>query len=87
MLGFELVRSSMLNAKSVDVVWDVALHDRDKCAFVRDNTGNLVELVERPRGLKPAGSGSHFPRVEPQRSQKDTGPAFAGPVVTPIRRS
>ena len=37
-----------LKAKGVDLVWDVVVHDGDKCAFVRDNTGNLVEFVERP---------------------------------------
>jgi methylmalonyl-CoA/ethylmalonyl-CoA epimerase len=37
-----------LKAKNVDVVWDIAVHDGDRCAFVRDNTGNLVEFVERP---------------------------------------
>jgi methylmalonyl-CoA/ethylmalonyl-CoA epimerase len=36
-----------LKAKGVDVVWDVVVHDGDRCAFVRDNTGNLVEFVER----------------------------------------
>jgi methylmalonyl-CoA/ethylmalonyl-CoA epimerase len=36
-----------LKAKGVDLVWDVVVHDGDKCAFVRDNTGNLVEFVER----------------------------------------
>jgi len=36
-----------LKAKDVDVAWDVAVHDNTRCAFVRDNTGNLVELVER----------------------------------------
>ena len=36
-----------LKAKGVDVVWDVVLHDDTLCAFVRDNSGNLVEFVER----------------------------------------
>ena len=36
-----------LKAGGVDVVWDVVVHDGDKCAFVRDNSGNLVEFVER----------------------------------------
>jgi methylmalonyl-CoA/ethylmalonyl-CoA epimerase len=36
-----------LKTKGVDVVWDVAVHDGTRCAFVRDNTGNLVEFVER----------------------------------------
>jgi len=29
-------------------VWDIAVHDGSPCAFVRDNSGNLVEFVERP---------------------------------------
>lgn len=36
-----------LKSKGVDVVWDVVTHDDTLCAFIRDNTGNLVELVER----------------------------------------
>lgn len=36
-----------LKAKGVEVVWDVVVHDGTPCAFVRDNSGNLVELVER----------------------------------------
>ena len=36
-----------LREKGVDVVWDIRVHDGDTCAFVRDNTGNLVEFVER----------------------------------------
>jgi methylmalonyl-CoA/ethylmalonyl-CoA epimerase len=36
-----------LKAKGVDVVWDTRVHDGDACAFVRDNSGNLVEFVER----------------------------------------
>jgi len=36
-----------LKAKGVDVAWDIAVHDGTRCAFVRDNTGNLVEFVER----------------------------------------
>ena len=36
-----------LKEKGVDVVWDVVLHDNTLCAFVRDNSGNLVEFVER----------------------------------------
>jgi hypothetical protein len=39
-----------LKVKGVDLVWDVAVHDGTPCAFVRDNTGNLVEFVERPAG-------------------------------------
>jgi methylmalonyl-CoA/ethylmalonyl-CoA epimerase len=38
---------SELKAKGVDVAWDIVVHDGDTCAFVRDNTGNLVEFVER----------------------------------------
>ncbi|MCL5734793.1 MAG: VOC family protein [Actinobacteria bacterium] len=37
-----------LKQKGVDVVWDTRVHDGVTCAFVRDNTGNLVEFVERP---------------------------------------
>jgi hypothetical protein len=37
-----------LKDKGVDVVWDIVLHDCTWCAFVRDNSGNLVEFVERP---------------------------------------
>jgi len=36
-----------LKAKDADVAWDITVHDGDRCAFVRDNTGNLVEFVER----------------------------------------
>jgi catechol 2,3-dioxygenase-like lactoylglutathione lyase family enzyme len=36
-----------LKAKDVDVVWDAVVHDNTLCAFVRDNSGNLVEFVER----------------------------------------
>lgn len=36
-----------LKAKGADVVWDVVVHDDSPCAFVRDNTGNLVEFIER----------------------------------------
>jgi catechol 2,3-dioxygenase-like lactoylglutathione lyase family enzyme len=39
---------SGLKAKGVDVVWDIMVHDGDRCAFVLDNSGNLVEFVERP---------------------------------------
>lgn len=39
-----------LKAKGADVVWDISVHDGDKCAFVRDNSGNLVEFVERKTG-------------------------------------
>jgi methylmalonyl-CoA/ethylmalonyl-CoA epimerase len=35
-----------LRALGVDVVWDVRVHEDVKVIFVRDNTGNLVELVE-----------------------------------------
>ena len=36
-----------LKAKGVDVVWDVVEHDGTWCAFVRDDSGNIVEFVER----------------------------------------
>ena len=38
-----------LKAKGVDVVWDIVEHDGTLCAFVRDNSGNMVEFVERSR--------------------------------------
>jgi len=36
-----------LKEKGVDVVWDARVHDGVLCAFVRDDSGNLVEFVER----------------------------------------
>jgi methylmalonyl-CoA/ethylmalonyl-CoA epimerase len=36
-----------------DIVWDVRVHEDVKVLFLRDNTGNLVELVEP---LAPADS-------------------------------
>ena len=36
-----------LKARSADVVWDMVVHDDTLCAFVRDNSGNVVEFVER----------------------------------------
>jgi methylmalonyl-CoA/ethylmalonyl-CoA epimerase len=35
-----------LRALGVDIVWNVRVHEDVKVLFVRDNTGNLVELVE-----------------------------------------
>jgi len=35
-----------LRARGVDIVWDVQEHGGMKAAFVRDNSGNLVELME-----------------------------------------
>jgi methylmalonyl-CoA/ethylmalonyl-CoA epimerase len=40
------VHAERLRALCVDVVWDVRVHEDVKVLFVRDNTGNLVELVE-----------------------------------------
>jgi len=37
-----------LRARGVDIVWDVQEHGGMKAAFVRDNSGNLVELMEGP---------------------------------------
>ncbi len=37
-----------LKSRGVEVAWDVVVHDGFTVAFVRDNSGNLVELVERP---------------------------------------
>lgn len=36
-----------LKARGVDVVWDIVEHDGSLCAFVRDNSGNIVEFVQR----------------------------------------
>lgn len=44
-----------LRAKGVDVVWDTRVHDGVACAFVRDNSGNLVEFVEWELPLPPTG--------------------------------
>ncbi|MCJ7795191.1 MAG: VOC family protein [Thermoleophilia bacterium] len=35
-----------LRARGVDIVWDVQEHGGMKAAFIRDNSGNLVELME-----------------------------------------
>jgi methylmalonyl-CoA/ethylmalonyl-CoA epimerase len=35
-----------LRGLGADIVWDVRLHEDVKVLFLRDNTGNLVELVE-----------------------------------------
>ena len=43
-----------LRALGVDVVWDVRVHEDVKVVFVRDNTGNLVELVEPLQAADPA---------------------------------
>ncbi len=40
-----------LRAVGADIVWDVRVHAAVKVLYVRDNTGNLVELVEP---LEPA---------------------------------
>ena len=37
-----------LKSRGVEIAWDVTVHDGFTVAFVRDNSGNLVELVERP---------------------------------------
>jgi len=39
-----------MKARGVEVVWEPVVHDDTLCAFVRDNSGNLVELVERTSG-------------------------------------
>ena len=39
-------REKRLRAAGADIVWDVRVHEDVKVLFVRDNTGNLVELVE-----------------------------------------
>jgi len=38
-----------LRALGADIVWDVRVHEDVMVLFVRDNTGNLVELVEPVR--------------------------------------
>jgi methylmalonyl-CoA/ethylmalonyl-CoA epimerase len=38
--------SERLHAAGADFVWDVRVHEDVKVLFVRDTTGNLVELVE-----------------------------------------
>jgi methylmalonyl-CoA/ethylmalonyl-CoA epimerase len=43
-----------LRALGVDIVWDVRVHEDVKVIFVRDNTGNLVELVEPLEAAAPA---------------------------------
>jgi methylmalonyl-CoA/ethylmalonyl-CoA epimerase len=40
-----------LRAAGADIVWDLRVHEDVKVLFLRDNTGNLVEVVE------PLGSG------------------------------
>ena len=35
-----------LRGLGADIVWDVRVHEDVKVLFLRDNTGNLVELVE-----------------------------------------
>jgi methylmalonyl-CoA/ethylmalonyl-CoA epimerase len=37
-----------LKAKGVDVAMDVFLMEGDLVAFIRDNTGNLIEFIQRP---------------------------------------
>ena len=38
-----------LHVLSADIVWDLRVHEDVKVVFLRDNSGNLVELVE-PQG-------------------------------------
>lgn len=45
-----------LKRNGADVVWEPRVHDGVVCAFVRDNSGNLVEFVERSVGGDPQGS-------------------------------
>jgi methylmalonyl-CoA/ethylmalonyl-CoA epimerase len=47
-----------LKGKGVDVAWDIVVHDGVPCAFVRDNTGNLVEFVERCASGSTSAGGS-----------------------------
>ena len=43
--------AARLHPAGADFVWDLRVHEDVKVLFVRDNTGNLVELVEP---LEPA---------------------------------
>lgn len=36
-----------LKSRGVEIAWDVVVHDGFTVAFVRDNSGNLVELIKR----------------------------------------
>ncbi len=55
-----------LKDKGADVAWDIAVHDGTRCAFVRDNTGNLVEFVER-RGARRCILTARKSGAEPKR--------------------
>lgn len=37
-----------LRSRRVDIVWEMQEHGGMKAAFIRDNSGNLVELMENP---------------------------------------
>ncbi|MBP1626963.1 MAG: hypothetical protein H6Q00_1438 [Holophagaceae bacterium] len=43
-----------LKAKGVDVAMDIFPMAGDKVAFIRDNTGNLIELIQKPTSGQPA---------------------------------
>jgi methylmalonyl-CoA/ethylmalonyl-CoA epimerase len=49
--------AARLRAMGADIVWDVRVHDGLNVLFVRDNTGNLVELVA-PVELASTAKGS-----------------------------
>jgi methylmalonyl-CoA/ethylmalonyl-CoA epimerase len=42
-----------LRVAGADIVWDLRVHEDVKVLFLRDNTGNLVELLE-PLGSEPS---------------------------------
>ncbi|MBP1628980.1 MAG: Glyoxalase/bleomycin resistance protein/dioxygenase [Holophagaceae bacterium] len=41
-----------LKSKEVDIAMDVFPMQGDKVAFIRDNTGNLIELIQKPIDAK-----------------------------------
>ena len=41
-----------LRRLGADIVWDLRVHEDVKVLFLRDSTGNLVELVEPLKGMK-----------------------------------
>ena len=46
--GIEAWQERLLDL-GADIVWDLRVHEDVKVIFLRDNTGNLVELVEPRR--------------------------------------
>lgn len=50
-----------LKARGVDVAWDIMVIEGMKAAFVRDNAGNLIELMDRPDLFEARTSGGVGP--------------------------